>query len=583
MIASLIRRASHPFHYEDLVPGQEYSALETATGRASLDRVEALFAQGGDVDRIVAAHRAFFDDAEAERALKKGLHITLEARYRIAARRLDKPETYGFDGFSLPQPDSPLDELVAGDQTFFEGQKNGYVPAVPWRNRFRQFFSTLVWGAIFIGAAAAQALRGGGSAAPVRTPLIAPPFWPGSRWNALEKAFVENGAEPGKTVCFIVESTEDGGFSPGPYAKRRLNELPLSRQQWWRQVFVPGMKLIASVLLVLFRNPADAFIVALCREATLQAARSLIAWRIALGAEFHYCLDIYEYSTTHIIKAMVFRKFGAGVARLPHSQMDSRGSSLSYLCYDLLLESGSYQCTAFGNTWSPKCRSVAVGQMQGDARLKQPLGDRRYLDRIEQAVKAGRRIAAFFGSSTVHGMHKISLDALFAVDRLLSQREGWLLVVKPKGSDVIYDYMRADPRFQGWFESDTTLSVHYDELGHEPCPVGWLIDKMDIGFGMPASTQIEALTHARPFLSYYPLPGDTKLQKHLQTQGLRHKTIDGFAQAAAAHFDRETAPVIDYDWFRENFDPFADDMALDRIAAALSTPHHYHQPERVSA
>lgn len=575
MIAGLIRRAAHPFHFEDLVPGQEYSALEIATGRASLDRVETLFAQGGDVDRVVVAHQAFFDDADAERALKKGLHVTLEGRYRIAARLLDKPEAYGFDGFSLPQPDSPLDELVAEDRTFPRSGQKRLTVAVPFRNRLRHFVSALLWLAVFIGSTTATLLRHGRSQ--VSRPkcwLISPPFWPGSRWNAFERAFVEAGAAPGETIAFVVETEEDAGFSPGPYRKYHLRQLALPWSEWLRKVLLPGLSLAARVVSVLLRHPGDAFIVELCRETMLQATQSLRAWHTAMSLDFRFCLDIYEYSAAHAVKAMVFRRFGAGIARLPHSQMDSDSSALSFLSYDLVMLSGKYLDATYGSSWNPKRIFVAVGQMQADDRLRQQPPDNRYRDRIEEACRSGRKIAAFFGSSTVHGMHSVCLDSLSAVERLLAGKDDWLLVVKPKGQDIIYEYMKRDPRFQERAEYVETVSIHYDRLGDEPCPVGWLIDKMDVGFGVPASTQIEALTHGKPFVSYHPLPGETLLQHRLHDIGLRHATIDGFERAAAMHIAREPAPAIDYDWFRENFDPFNDGRALSRIAAALSVSAH---------
>jgi hypothetical protein len=68
----------------------------------------------------------------------------------------------------------------------------------------------------------------------------------------------------------------------------------------------------------------------------------------------------------------------------------------------------------------------------------------------------------------------------------------------------------------------------------------------------------------------------------LKAEGLRYESIYDFKYAASTYFDRAAQLEIDYEWFRENFDPFSDEFALERIVAALSAPLLQQRAERVS-
>ena len=169
------------------------------------------------------------------------------------------------------------------------------------------------------------------------------------------------------------------------------------------------------------------------------------------------------------------------------------------------------------------------------------------------------------------GIDPVVEATLDAVATTTAARPGWMLVVKAKGERSHYLLRPILDRLEAGRDLDDDgrlLVVPYDAPGHEPCPAGWLIEQMAGGIGL-GSVQVEALTRGKPAFSYYPVVQETPYQAKLASCGLAHASPGSLAAALGRWMDRPEAARFPYDWFRDRFDPFADDRALDRIVALL--------------
>ena len=572
-LRKIVQYLLHPFPVANLLLGQNFSRYDFLSERLSLEMTEKFFQENKRARSIAAMFSAFFDDVEATRALKKHLHGCYELRMRCVATLTDKPEDYGIGYPAANATGHPL------DQECFEDLKSSFPDVQFQRPRSshsgysRYAVSTILWALALVHKSIWLYLRWGqNDIQTVNSTLISPPFWPSERWRAMEKSFTKFTPENETTLVFAMEREPDAGFRRGNFPAVDIQTAPVPRREWWTNVVVPAAKLAIGVCRTLLSSGRTWKEIEVGRSCVHLAYHSLDVWRTGFNLRFKYCVDIYEYNPLHIIRGIVFRKFGGGVARLPHSQMDTPGSALSYLAYDLFLSPGPYQTQSYSSTWRPGLRTVTTGQMLLDHRLasKVDINDPTVRE-ISTCLDEGQSLAVFFGPSPGFGMFDVAGQFLGQLWPYLQERPEWTLVIKPKGSNAVFDFLENRPEFNELLDHPRVIKVSYASIGEEVCPSGWLIGRAEIGLSLPGSVQVEGLTQGRPFLSYYPIVRDTTLWNKLQASGLLADNMTNLQSMLDDFFTNPSAFEAPFDWFRENFDPYCDDQALERIAAALLT------------
>lgn len=561
----------NPFPAPDLWPAQNFSDLDFASERLSLEATENFFATCPRAAWFAGELTRFLDDAEGLRVIKKYFHVVYELRMRNIANQADPPSDYGFGAFAIQTPAHPIEtacrnDLVAAfpDRTFPQTE-------VSTVGRLRHLVSVYAWGAALLAKSAWIGLsRGRAVVEPRRARLVAPPFWPQARWRQIVGALLNAGASEQNLLMFTREREPDPSHTAGDHAVLHDRDMFVPRGEWWRRVMWPTLKLAVRVFAVTPSCWSEPRNIEAARISLHLAFMSLDIWRVAFNVRFDYCLDIYEYGPQHLLKGIVFRKFGGAVARLPHSQMDTPGCALSYLSYDLFLTSGAYQGAADPATWMPGMRQVCTGQMLMDHRFSHhQAAENAVTCEIERIAGQGRRIAAFFGPSSGFGLLEVAAQLLHVLWSELCRTDGWTLVIKPKGTNAFFDILASKPQFREILDDPRVVCVRYGEPGKEVCPSGWLLSKATMGVSLPGSVQVEGLTLGRPVFSYYPVNRDTPLWNRLRDAGLLGADLETMRRIFRTYFYDPSDAAVSYDWFRENFEPYGDGRALDRIAAAL--------------
>ena len=91
---------------------------------------------------------------------------------------------------------------------------------------------------------------------------------------------------------------------------------------------------------------------------------------------------------------------------------------------------------------------------------------------------------------------------------------------------------------------------------------------MDFGIGS-GSVQLEALVHKKLVINLISVTPPTALAMKLEQNRLLHDNARSFERALNDCMDSPSDFDLPYSWFKQNFDPFDDGGALDRIAQIL--------------
>lgn len=570
-IMSAARRLLYPFPGFPWPTGSLASKLDAVAERAGLGTVEDVFRDNPAMDRIVRAMTRFLDDPDAVLVLKKSFHIALENRLRLIAVRADPPENNRLAPIDLPAADHPLDILA------YEILQRTLQP-IPLRkpnvgigSRARHLMSVVFEGGAVLSVALSTLVRYGKRHIEPRAFRVGSPDMQGEGyWAAVVRALEHEGLMGDDALVFIDES--HAGFYPGNGLELVCPAtLPVARRRWCFDAVLPAFRLFGSVFWTALRFAAVPQIVEAARASLFEARKGLAIWRITHNFHFRFYIDIAEYTATHIVKRIIFSKVGTRMVRWPFCVIDGPGAILSYLCYDLFLGTGPYELN-YSKTWSSRFSHHAVGFFKNDRHFgleSSPASE--IEERVSEHISKGGRVAVWFGPSALPGLEPMVCASLEAMIRVLGNRENWLLIVKTK-SYKNYELQRqlftTLPGIAEMEAKGSVLIVRYLAPRDEICPAGWLIRKMDFGVGI-GTVQQESLTQGKPGFSYFPVIQDTPCQRKLIEAGLAHDDPEGLKRALEKWVANPGGFAIPFDWFRENFDPFADDRALSRIAHIL--------------
>jgi hypothetical protein len=539
-----------------------------AAERIGVHAVEAFFRESRLACAVARALMRFFGDQEAVRSLKKGYHVSYEYRLRTLALRAEGARLDEWNDIPIVPDWHPLDRHAARD---LEAVVTGVAApafAVHVALTVCQFAIALYQAFKLLRVALSWLLRYGvARCAPVRCRVASPNFWNADRLGGLKEASNDLGIDLVDHLVFVMECADCQDVR-GVFRTLDPDNLPVPRGRWIRRVVAPAIRLVAELVPLSLLALRDTRCLELVVESLRQARYGLHVWRIAFNVSFESYLDITEYRAQHNIKAIVFQKFGGRLVRVPHSQMDSPGSVLSYLGYHVFLSGGDYQRETYGHSWSPRVRCLSVGLFQKDRRMSRSV-DLSIAAAVEERLREGRRLAVFFSSGLVVGRAAV-LDALAALRSAVSETDSWVVVIKPKGMrEAMYDWMESDPRLAHWLHSPCVVAVHYDRPDIERCPVGWLIDRMDFGVCLGGSVQVEALTSGIPVFAHQLVWQDTPYTRALVEYGFLHADGKSLERALCQYVSDPGSFKIHFDRFQQWFDPFGDDQAWVRIAGVL--------------
>lgn len=511
----------------------------------------------------------YLDDAEAERSLKKGFHVVFESRARILALRINPP----FGPVPVVDGWHPLDRFIA-DDLLAEGLCPTRLPTpIPLWSRIALAVSPFAWGVVFLSSALSTLIRRSGNLMEIRSLFASHKFLRPHVFSTFCRYVTEKDSTlPPLT---IISGKPDGEpISPDTARTVAPHCLPVPFRRWVRDVIFPGITLFGAVIRIVVCSRGDARVLTAAAIAMRQAFSSLSIWKVAYNVRFLYFLDVVEYNEQHILKGIIFRKFGAGVVRWPASAIDSPGTVTSFLGYDIFLSPGAYQAETYRKTWHPGSRSISVGLLHKDPRFGTGTDVSEYYRRtIERKRSAGKRMIVLFGSSNAapESFGLVMAEMLNAAKHAIGSRDDYFFVIKPKGrkGEYLHHVLENDPRLKKWIREADVISVHYDVDDVEVCGSGWLIEHMAIGIGNSGTVMTEALSHGRPYYAYYPAIAPTQLTDRMSASGFLHSDVNSFRECLAAAISDPGAVDIPVDWIRENFDPYDDEKALERILDIL--------------
>jgi len=574
VLKKFTRRLLHPFEHPNLLPGQPLSPLDATAERLGVPLTDALFIEGGPAARLGATFARFIGDEDGARAVKKEFHVVLEKRLRAVALRLDPAENHGLERLPLGELGHPLDKFAwdALSKDYPEaGSGQKYEAGII--NRFRQIVSLLIWAGAFMGLSFLIFLRHGrAGVTPVRTTFVTTDFWGNEFWGAFQDAVKENG-DWTKDSLLLVRERGDSGMDDVPFPDVNPSDFHVPRWEWLRHSIGAGFRLVGEVLYLALREVRDSRNIEVAIRIFIVAIMTLNARRIAYNLHAKWYVDIMDYSAYHCVKASVFRKIGTRLIGWPYHQFDSPGSTLSYLNYDLFIAGGNYQYREYGAGWSAKTRNVAVGQLRNDRRIAYSKHlDPDIANKIMARKEAGDQIAVLFADNDSPGWHAGGMSLYRTVLPLLAGRKGWFLIIKqkkpPKPNGVL-EQIQADPKVGSLLSTDNILLVPRETADEDVCPAAWLIERMDLGVSLPGTIQWESLAKAKPHLAYFPVNQETAAVSDLKKNRLLVETTKELRERLVELMEDPASCIYDLERLREDFDDYADDQALGRIAKIL--------------
>lgn len=569
-MTGLLRKLLHPFPQPPLVAGQLYSKLEAEAEACGVAQIEATFRNSAPVRAISDALCRFFDDPEAERALKKAYHIAFEQRLRVLALAIDPPGANGLDALEIPDDVHPLDRAANAVLQTLDRRAPAERGRLGLLARALDVLRPAVWTLALCGASLGYLLRFGtrGEAArPVR--VLACDSWYEARWLHLRRAAQDHGIWRDGDLVVLLGRAPVSAFKNLPTV--RLATLPVPYGAWLREVVLPSFGLAGRLAAIMLRGGANPTVREAVTQALRLAAGSLDLRRVAYALKPAVWLDDAEHDPRHILKAIVVRKAGGRLARLPHTEIDTRGTSLSYLGYDDFYSAGVYQAENLAESWYPKLRNVPIGLLQHDRRFRAAGAhiDTEYHREIAARISAGKKMLAFFGPSDIPGVARFTRDLVASLVALVTRHDDWFLVVKPKLKDEMYAILASDPRCSALADHPSIVCIRYPQPGVELCPSGWLMEHMVCGAGGLGSAQVEALTMGRPYFAYFPVAAHTPYKAALRADGLLNTDVDRFEAALDRFMGDPNPDRFKFAWYQSMFDPYGDDDSLGRLARHL--------------
>ncbi len=499
--------------------------MDSLAERTSGSFVESLFRDDPFVRKASDALQAFFKDPDADLALRKSYHVIYERRLRNRALIHDPAEGAGFSPFPVSTRLQPLDEWAEADLAAVADlpPQSLRVPAV---DRIRLWVSASAWVLAVVGAAVLLPFKHGVGALRRRNFDVALP----NQGNNSVLEYLRGGAmkygvwRPNGLVTILENPIHVPPSTEFPIIRPRDLKIPLGI--WMREILPAAVRLVFAVTPCLLARPHDSRVVTIVGECCHLAVIGMKFVPLATNLRVNAYVDTAEYNPIHIVRRVLFRRFGTGpLVRLPHSQMDTPGATLSYLSYDEFLSAGPYQMQSFGSTWSKSCRATSIGMFRNDQYFRdREIVELTIKERIESQVEKGKTIIAFFGSAAMPVLKKPAVMVLRALIEFVRGRDDCFLVIKPKGkhgADWLYSLLGVDGVSERSALGDNVLLIDYVEPGQEVCASGWLIDQMTFGVGFGGSAPIEALSAGKPFLVSYPVLQDTGHSDMLRRNGRR--------------------------------------------------------------
>jgi len=558
-----MRSPLRPFSRHSYPPGQWFSPLDAKAEAAGVPVVEKAFAETPALfDLSLALGRLLnYDFERSQLALKKSLHSIFESRLRTVALKADPPENHGLSPISIPADKHPLDSWLAkgiGLTVFDVGRSERLWHLI-------ELFSlciSLVARATWIGLKFGRT-----NIIPRICRLFVANDSDEIRWTAINDSLVKMaGFKHGDLLMGSLSS-----MSPRyeTLSSVRIDDCSIPIWPWLKSAIWGSVRLVVAVVTITLKNRNSVIAVEGAIQTTRLSNQVLNLRRLTAGVQIESYIDNIEYDPRHIlIKALApnIKTF-----RLPHSEMDMPGVGLSYLNYDTFISSGGYQTEAYGNTWYKGTRSVSVGPLNNDWRICQSSSVHpEYREVIESAANSGQRIIVAFGpsSSGINSWHPF-LRLLDIALEAVTAHEGWLLVVKPKRKNDLYVEADKTPGMTSRLMDRRVLCLRYRNPGQEVCSAGYLIDKMTLGLTPMGSVVTESLCKNRMSMVFSPVRGETPLQQKLVDSGLFHLTETSFRNALNAFMTNPVNKPEFFKWFRDRFDPFGDDQAINRLVCTL--------------
>lgn len=571
------RRILHPYHHPDILPGRPLSPLDAIGERAGVRTVEAVFAANSLPLAIAQAFARYLGEDEGARAIKKEYHVVFDKRLHAVALRLDPAERHNLDPLPLGEAGHPLDLSalhVFSDHWNIAPWKSVFVCSLT--NKVHHWLALIAWAVTFLGHSLAILVRQGtGSIEPLRAKVATPDFWASSFWCAFRSAAEENG-EWSDNAMLMVRERGDRGLEDVPFPSVNPAQFRVPRTEWLKMVIIPGLRLVAQVLVLAIKGRYDPKTVEISIHALRLANSSLKSWRVAFNVRARWYLDIMHYSADHCVRASIFRRFGMGLVAWPFHQFDSPGSTVSYVSHDLFIAGGNSQPRNYGGSWNPHTKSLALGQLRNDRRVAYTNHmDNQVADEIARRLAEGQRMAVLFPDNDDPGWHAAGKTLYRAAIPLLANRPGWFLVIKqkkPPRHDGVWEQTLADPNIGPLLSADNIMNIHRAYGVEDTCPAAWLIERMILGISLSGTVQWESLARGKPHLAYFPVNQDTPAVNGLKADGLLCETFEAFRDRVEAALADPAAVTLPLQRVRDDFDVYADDNALSRIATALLGP-----------
>jgi hypothetical protein len=573
-IKKILHSVLHPFQHPLVLPGHPLSPLDAKAEQLGIAMVDRFFENEGRSIANVFARFLGNEKEEAVRALKKDYHVIFEHRLRAIALRMDAAEKHQLEPVPLGELGHPLDDVAY--EAVFEASKNlkdispllGTIP----KSALRHWLSLLGWAVAFNASALWVLIRHGRlRVTPYRIKVATPDFGDSYLWQTIYDAWTERLVLNHGDLLMISEEHRLSQNIPFPIVSPLSFKVPIVA--WLRRVVWPGIVSTLSMLILAVKGRRDPRIVEAAVRALNMAGSSITVWRIGFNVRASWYLDLMDYSSKHNLKGVIFRSFGMKIVRWPYAQIESPGTPISYLGYDLFLSGGPYQKEQYQKTWNSSMISVSVGQFRNDRHIAYgPRLNQSYAQLIRDRISIGEKMALFLTGNDTPGLQAAGETLFRIVIPIFANRPGWFLVIKPKKSERIYGVlskMRDDPEIAPNLDAKNVIVLPCDVKNPEVCPTAWLLKRTTMGVTLPGSVHFEGLVLNVPLIAYFPINQQTPARQLLIELGLLQDSEKGFREKLEEILIDNGSYTFPVEKIRQAFDPFADHEALSRIGDVL--------------
>lgn len=552
-----------------MLPGHPLSPLDAEIERSGVSLVDAYFAQSDVAKKVSAAFTTFMGDVEANRVLKKAMHISFEQSMRGAGIELDPPDNHGFGQVSPLVDRHPMTAALLRGASLTTKDVSASVESSTSTQKL--WGALLSWTLVLPVAALFTTLRYGRfSVTPRRAVIASPNFWETDFWETLRDIIIARGEWQEDTLLFVNERPEE---MPAWAERIELNDCHVPVLYWISHVVGPSVVLSMKAIWTAMQSKNDARDLECVIRGLNLAASSFHGHRISLNVKARYYLDIADYSTQHGLKASFFRRVGMQLFRWPFAQIEAPGTPLSYLDYDIFANAGPYQAETYRDTWRSGMKTLSVGQLRNDQRIAE--GVRLQADiatKIQDQINVGKKLVVIFAGNDDAGFLQAGIDMYKTVIPMVADVDPWFVVIKPKKRETpkgAFQQALSNPEVGRAAAANNVMVLPHDGTYLEVCTSGWLIEKMTFGITMPGSVHLEALARDKPAIAYFPISQETPLRQWLKSESLLHDSLDGLRSEVAKQLDSKTTTAYDFEPVKRWCDPFADRQALDRLVDLL--------------